>query len=971
MRGSGFALFAATCLGCGYVTAIADPTAAVEKLVVSKLPASYADFAVDPESGVIAAVDVKQNQVAFFGPKISIGMRPTTTLTLGNRPASVVFKQTAKERLFVVACLGEDQLYLVDATTLKQIAKIPVAASDISGLAVSQAPDDAVVYYNYGRGHDCAAGYVDLDKRENRGLAFDDAMDCAISGDGRYAYRRGPWSPSGFESLKRVEGIVAASRPKFERVFYEHDSRGQYVSDPYGQYTSSGNKLYSVTLEKAIGEFQMIPAAFFPDKPLVVGFSTGPVRSSRLQRGPKDPLKLVVASLNTYRNVAELELPAEIAVADETNLAGPGNGDFKFVGYKQRTIVDAQRSRIIIAHAGNIVEVPYATLGLPDEPFLVLSADTSQPIVIAKPNVIKLRTRDSRIKVELLDHTDGLALTARGLEFKPNESQIGTLSARFRLSHGEFERIVPVELQVEREGLKLSGAINRCAVAGRWCFGWSAVENHRAGQEPQSPQGVLINLETGVIVSQAALAFQPHLAAVDDQNVFLVQPGTGTLTVLDPQTLQQRKAMTFDLPIAWVTSLDQAVAVGLGDGSFLRLKASDLSLLPSTQVGKPSAASIHRQMASGAPKRTSSGLRFPDGNVYDAQLERLVLFKAPDSLIRLVDNEDPAFAEDARGQPIPNGSDGQAVAFVEHPDQPATLVLRRRAKTENVPGATHTWRTESVWVVEVFPSNRPLPPAAKTVTLAKSTSTAQYAAAGEARQSGQIAVSGDKVVCLCGGKLFQLPLASVSVDEASASPPAFLAAQSVFVVDDGPPALRQEVRGGTKPLQFSLSSPQPGLTINPANGEIAVDSARIRQAALARLCPAAGPTPRGSVFQSLKEVDDYSARTADLVKRIAGREPRGVPVVIPIAVQAVDATPRTARLRYDVICEVPRGEIDAEFKKLELLRAQQPAVQQPEIQQAADVGGGAVERMRKLEQRIAALEAQLELLTRLLQARDR
>jgi len=231
--------------------------------------------------------------------------------------------------------------------------------------------------------------------------------------------------------------------------------------------------------------------------------------------------------------------------------------------------------------------------------------------------------------------------------------------------------------------------------------------------------------------------------------------------------------------------------------------------------------------------------------------------------------------------------------------------------------------------------------------------------------------------CAFAGRLLKIvPGADASGTATVADvPPSFELKQSAVALDRaGPSKLTHAVAGGKQPYQFALMTPFAGVNISPNDGTVTVDGPKVIEAALDALVGTLDrttPSGRGSQggLTSPVDADAYVARNAANFKQLAGRDPTGVPVALVIGVQATDSTPRTARLTYNTLIEVPRDKIDERIKKIAEARAAAIAAQpkQPAAGGAGAAGGAADDaRVQALERRIAALEAQLDLLTKIL-----
>ena len=133
-----------------------------------------------------------------------------------------------------------------------------MASSGVSLVNSSLNPDDPYLYDCSGNGHESATGRVNLAKMTDEGQAFNDSMDMALTASGRMFYRRGPWSPSGFESLRMVDAAIAGAAPQYLRVFYDHNSTAAYVPDLSDTYTAAGTELYTASLNKKVATLDLV-----------------------------------------------------------------------------------------------------------------------------------------------------------------------------------------------------------------------------------------------------------------------------------------------------------------------------------------------------------------------------------------------------------------------------------------------------------------------------------------------------------------------------------------------------------------------------------------------------------------------------------------------------------------------------------------------------------------------------------------
>jgi hypothetical protein len=986
------------------VAAAAVTTTHGQQVKTTTLSTASSDFALDPQTGNVGAVDPKQNLVLIYKiGDVATGkpLEPLHRATAGNVPSSIVFKQVGEKRYYVVGCLKEANIYVFNADDLKQVAKIPVGGSDIAGLAASRSSADPYVFYNFGRGHDSQAGGVNLVTLTDEGQMFDDSMDCAISAHGSYAYRRGPWSPSGFESLRRVAAPTPGGKPTFERAFYDHNSTAQYVPDTTENYTAAGTKLYTATLEKSVADLPMVPGCFFDTKPIIAGLEASdrfsfPRSSSREKSADT---KLILASYNTFTKIGEVPLSGDFLKQDDSSLAGPGQGDFKFVGYRFRMFADDARARVVTARRDQVAVLKLADLKLPDEGFLTIEAADADKLVAGKKNTVKLRTRDPRISVELADKPGDMAMTANGLEWTPPEDAVGEQTVRFRLSHGGIERTHAVTLMVSREASALPFSADglRIAPDGKSAVIWTNPNRRdRFGRPSQAPgddvpRAAVIELPDGKVVAAGSLPFPSDLVAIDKHQIYAVQAGSGVVAAIDRATFGIKKQLTLEGTLDTLQPvLDQWLIVATPQGRRIKYAVPDLTLVMDFQsaVASPNDPSMRMGRSEGrrAGLRTvaGGGWAFDDGDVFDARFERPLLLRQTPSFISLnpVNAGFPPEMQQQQQQIMPGsrmmpgmGGEGSknivAVANVATP--PAMVALTHSLRNEQVPGAIHTSRNIETFSLEIYDPAR-LDVVKRSIPLSRGSNNRQNSGGGEQASRGALIVQDGVAYCAFNGRLARLPLVSDAAASADA-PPAFELKQAAVAVDRlGSAKLTHSVTGGKQPYQFALLAPSTGLEISPTDGTVTVDGPKVVEAAIDALVGSTGGiTASGrnapNYLTSPDGVEAYMSRNIANFKQLTGREPTGVPVALVIAVQATDSTPRTARLTYQTLIELPRDKIDERIKKIAEARvamaASQPA-QAPSGAAGGAVGGDAEVRIRQLEQRITALEAQLNILTKLL-----
>ena len=271
-------------------------------------------------------------------------------------------------------------MYLISASAGTLLKKIELSQAGLSHVTGSINPDDPFVYYNFGGS---LAGVVNLRLMRDEGVALNESMDCALSASGDIAYRRGPWSPRGFESRFRTNSLEE-DKPAFSRLFYEHTSNAEYVPDPFDRYTAVGTNLYSRSLEKIEATFNFTPVCFFKTRPVIIGV---PQRS--FPPAPITGTTLYAASYNTFSEIGRPVFLSLRAPAEAPNVAV--RSDLRRVGNRTRAFADDARNRVIFASRRQIYFVPLDEFKLPKEPFLTATPWTV-PIACRSGSRVRARS---------------------------------------------------------------------------------------------------------------------------------------------------------------------------------------------------------------------------------------------------------------------------------------------------------------------------------------------------------------------------------------------------------------------------------------------------------------------------------------------------------------------------------------------------------------------------------------------------
>lgn len=963
--------------------------------------ADYADFALNPDTGTFAAIDPDRNEVAFFRNIASSAegvVEPSTTAKSGKAPVSICFKRFEGKTVFVVGCSEDSHLYLYQAggvspsdqdfTLLKKVA---LQATGVSSIIASQNADDPFLYYFYGAGHDSAVGVFSLRDETDHGRLLGDAMDGAVSAGGEIFYTRGPWSPSGFKSFQ-IQNSLADRKPEFSPLFSEHESRGSYFPDPFGRMTIAGNVAYDETLSRRLGELPFEGVVFIQNPPLILGLSqtSQEIARQRMSRSfspnssPSLPKKIEysihAASYGTLSasGVAVKVKGSELTSDRSLPRGVTGQADFKAVVRKQKLIADDREHVVLFADRNRLSIIPVEDFEAPDEPLLMATLEGPDVLKVNEPSVLKVVTSEPGVQVKFDVLPAGMKADGNQLTWTPTADDVGAVEIVVALEANELQKSLSFSRQVVYPSITLPFAPAGILAPAEpdTLVIWEGPNRIEPGQRMsanatpgKSSYGfAIVDLKSGKVISERKLLESPSQVIDLGEKLLLLPPGntSAKCEILNKSTLERVKSlMTFGAV---------STAGRFGD---------HLVVVTDTTIEVYETGEFRKlRMVSNHARSTAETVRLPitrDGLVmnhvlFDEQLKPILNQSSrsfPILVTRLSSTNGDfrtALVPDLLNQPIFGQSlrrtsfDSTITAQIEIPETGVKVTAESTRKS--VPALSPFISKQVIQVV--LKSND-----AQDSVVPLIQRTKHVSSDADMLPAPLLATQGRKVWVAFEQQLFlHEPDAAKEAPEVAVR---LQRCQAHLTLASGKlTELTHVVRGGKPPYEFTSGSSVDGLSIDSRTGTITLDNAVLQQTALNQLTGA-----NGGVRTQSSDVPDSEAAAASLATELLGKKPAGKIVALPVFITVTDADLGSDTLKYLVLIEVPKDEIDkhvaaweAEFKKAQqeglakrAEAAQREMLKEPRKTDSLESSASPAE-IAELKEKVQSLEERVDLLSR-------
>lgn len=876
-----------------------------------KLPVSMARFIINPENGDIAAVSPLVNEAVLYrAPDYSVADIVQAPFSENSRPISIVYKKFGDARYYAVVCSNDISMYLIDPKDFRVVKEVRLDGYVGSDAAVSQNEKDPFIYFCYRDQHEYAVGAVDLRKMTTVPVVVKNLAECVISADGTMMYGRGNYIPSGF-LCKKLRNSFEDDKPIFRDHYSEHrDSRG-YIADPHGEYTISGEKIYSKSLRVQHATFSFMPSCFMRNKPVILG-----------TRGYN------IAAVS-YNSLTEYQTAVKINSShapndDKPQYAGipPDTRNWE-EAFRSVVLADEVNNRVICASYDELFIVPFSMLNLPDEPRLTvdfspneLRAGTKHKIVVT-PNV-----EGTEVSFEGLPK--GAVADKGTIEWTPTDDQVGSVAITTHLKSGATERTIKRNLDISQPYIESPIDIYRFVYAEdegiAVCWARDGLDHNDMAMKQSDNNGkatkriAVLPFKRGEQVQtiehtetiRSVLPFGKRLAVLYARDPLRVD-------IFERSTMKRIKTLLTQAPIQTVKTDNETLLVISKEDFEQTLdvyQSSTLKKLRSTQLEEidPTPSSYDDAFKDGV---INSGI------LMDTQKYTPRLIVHPGRIPQLPGADqnllDGQFLRKMSGKNTEHDFDEELEWRLSHtriqgpqpiPNKPLLAELHTDRVT-NVSIDPEGLKDDRYLVFLILKSPT-------TNEIVRIPIIDQEADRNVITSKPFMQILNDFILVSVGNKIYRwkIPSSAKKNDRAVPSSNEFYIEpqQSAFVVKGTKQSLKHVVHGGEKPYAFAMISPANGVSVNASTGVVSMDLDTIAEAAkgLMSIKPI---DERQDTDTELNRILSSAHEHYETVSFRVSEKLQGFPVAVPIHFKVADAAGNVAEIQYFVVVDISTRQI--------------------------------------------------------------
>ncbi len=932
---------------------------------VVTLSSNNLQFALDPDSGMIAAIDNKAAKVSFYDKDIAL----LSSESVGKGPVKVAFKKFGEKSYFIVLSRDEPTMIIFDAKTQKKLKTIQLNLIRPCMLAVSSNPADPLVYYSTEK---YIASVVDLRTMlEKTGIRINYAYHISVSLDGSRLFTA---------SHQRHNGrYVSASvvNCKCDIGVKTIVPGNKLISDTFGHYYASGiSAIYSSDLQRLVGRTPNQVVAFFPDKAAMLG-----INSNR---------KLSLISYNSFRQIQEIALP---------------NTSHHLNNFPWVCLVDAARKRVLVCRGNQIINLNYAEFEFPKEPHLIAKVKGPSLLQANQKITYPIETLDKRVKYELHDAPKGAKMEDGKIVWTPTDEQIGSHNIALRVYFEKVEKIVTFSVNVSKPHAKLAFAPNTMRISDNAkLIVFAQISNNRSNRDRYNKgqgkttedQLLLYDVDTGKTL--ATRTFKKHVGAfwVDEHYAYYAPNDTTVFYALSLKDLSDVKRIFCTGNIKSFSHNykgELVIHLSSGTGGDVVYSLPDLKRISVPKKAERYSKTqeyyekeeymyeqdhrYYERGRGGSVKNGSlqNGFRIKNGAIYDKDGKLAMVYRPRSYKDCVSDRSSICYPEYRWNRWI---RDGQ----IQTPDG----MKLGRINTSNY----HIMEKYPAVMGVIFDSkdNRyTISYEIRDMINAKVVNHASLLDIEQIRVSNynnfKFTVVEDKAFILIGKGFFTIELTPEMFKGVTEPLHIVPKIAKNVVAADGILNIKYQAKSGTQPYTYTLMSDCKGLTLDAKTGALKIEGSVFAEAALKSLI---GNHDR--IYREMQNEAEAKARGRDYVassscerfvesyKEIIGEAPKGIPVTIPITVNITDANGQSCTISHRVFLLISADKVakgKAAIRKDIMAQIEKRQEEKKRYEDARRQGGGSEATQRQimqLNQRVAALEAKVDLLLKLLQAQN-
>lgn len=963
---------------------LSTPTELYATVADLTLPASCADFAYNPDTASLVALDNEKSVALIFDLNNATEgtLNPLATLTVGESPCSICYKKFGERHFFIIASSQESSLFVLEESPKAeapnerfQLAKkIELKEKEISSVTASLNPSDPIVYYCYGSGHNSAAGAISLNSLSPTRFVLPDTMDCSVSSSGTVLYQRGPWSPSGFSSYIR-QNSQAEETPKFGPLFSEHRSTPPYQPDAFDTYTAAGTGLYNRNLNQKIASLPIVPLAFFKSRPIIIGVK--PATKEAFGGVKEDEeLNLLALSTNNFKLVGtavSLNHRLRTTEARWIQRRKSSNGDFKRINYAERTFPDDLRNRVLFADRNKVFVVDLAEFELPNEPLLSISAPANLSYVAEKEHSLDFEISDPRINLSIDNMPDGMTLENNKLRWKPKLEQVGNYTIAPTLNSGEFHSSKPITITVEFPSTTLpykpSGFF--IAESGARAVIWEGdgtsnpIDNTEDGNKVAQNlfRLTVLDLGTGNVEAEKTLADRIGSVRLLGDTLITkpITNGTYRCDIYSVHDLKRIKSIALTSQVHSMELLGEYLGLGTSDGKILVYDTKNFELIRTFDRSQNSSPDFFRQSL--VPQIYANGV------LWGSDLKPALILASP--MIPTLGN----IRDFSRQSVYAREHIDVAPSFSSPPTRGSRTSLLAR---KPVPGAARILRLDySESTDQTSNSHISLLESTLTASIEGAGSASQvlqinktlvHSAAGRFSQLAMVQVTSEAAYVVSDDRLYRWQFPRLEAEDKAEAEPLIWNCKptAVALATTGKTELKHIISGGKPPYSFKAPAGSPSIVVDQKSGTITIDNAALQLEAEKFLIQSISNNRRG--LSRVSVLRQFASEILAPATEILGRRPQGFPVACPIQLLVTDQSMGNVAINYFVLTEVNSARLLSELNKLDVTSPSEPANApnraEPNGNPIPNPQGNTDNEIERLNRKVQQLEGRIELMTR-------